>query len=46
MIGLNQGLVANAAGAVRRRQGLRPRPRGRHRGIDEFLEIKYIAMAM
>ena len=29
MIGLNQGLVANVAGAVRRRQGLRPRPRGR-----------------
>ena len=32
MVGLNQGLVSNAGGAVRRRQGLRLRPRGRPRG--------------
>ena len=33
-------------GAVRRRQGLGLRPRGRPEGIDEYLEIKYVAMAI
>ena len=33
-------------GAVRRREALRLRPRGRPEGIDEYLEIKYVAMAM
>ena len=32
MVGINQGIVSNPAAPVRRRQGLRPRPRGRHRG--------------
>ncbi len=36
MVGVNTGLVSNAGGAVRRRQGQRVRPRGRlrgHRGV-------------
>ena len=32
MVGLNQGMVSNASGAVRRRQAVRLRPRGRQRG--------------
>ena len=32
MVGLNQGMVSNAAAPVRRRQGLRLRPRGRAGG--------------
>ena len=32
MVGLNQGMVSNAGGAVRRRQAVRLRPRGRPRG--------------
>ena len=32
MIGLNQGMVSNAGRAVRRRQAVRHRPRGRQRG--------------
>ena len=46
MIGLNQGLVANAQAPF---GGVKASGLGREGGtvgIDEFLEIKYIAMAM
>ena len=46
MIGLNQGLVSNAAAPF---GGVKASGLGREggpEGIDEFLETKYIAMAM
>jgi succinate-semialdehyde dehydrogenase/glutarate-semialdehyde dehydrogenase len=46
MIGLNQGLVSNAAAPF---GGVKASGIGREgglEGIDEFLETKYIAMAM
>ena len=46
MVGLNQGLVSNAAAPF---GGVKASGIGREgglEGIDEFLETKYIAMAM
>ena len=46
MIGLNQGLVANVQAPF---GGVKASGLGREGGkvgVDEFLEIKYIAMAM
>ena len=46
MVGLNQGLVSNAAAPF---GGVKASGFGREggaEGIDEYLEIKYVAMAM
>ncbi len=40
MVGLNQGMVSNRAGAVRRRQAFGVRPRGRPEGIEEYLDYE------
>ena len=46
MVGLNQGLVSNPAAPFGGVKALRPRSRGRHEGIEEFLETKYVAVAI
>ena len=46
MIGLNQGMVSNAGAPFGGVKASGVGREGGNEGIDEFLEIKYIAMAM
>jgi succinate-semialdehyde dehydrogenase/glutarate-semialdehyde dehydrogenase len=46
MVGLNQGVPSNPAGAVRRGQAVRVRPRGGAEGIDEYLSLKYVGIGV
>jgi succinate-semialdehyde dehydrogenase/glutarate-semialdehyde dehydrogenase len=44
IVGIYEGLISSAVAPIRRRQAIRHRPRDSKYGIEEYLEMKYLAL--